>query len=394
MQHDSHSLSKNNSIISAPYDVFSIRRAPGLDSFDFGQTLLLAHPPLLYLDSQTSTSDWKFNAPSPSLFPLVPSSSSSSVRQDTFVVQEMPVGQLLRFVFPSGLGDPHYLGLDAIAVYDAIGVRVPVRPRNIHALPLLPNDLSESETESEAIENRFGIDKDDSRIASNLGFSPSIIDSSTILCEECKVRRDDPALYLDESSSIYSPFPAARSWLYPLLLPHPDIPSRGQGNELVFLLNEPVCISLIRIFNYSKTPARGAASVQVWLDGNLIFLGELQPAPTTTTTTTKTTTSKQAFNKNQKVSGKVRPCSSIAFTSNPNLLIGDVENGYISYCGSGEQGVVCYNDGAIVGKISKKQELAIRALRDSHKSGNIRPKTSLPLSPTTSVVRLREGLKK
>ena len=390
MQHDSHSLNKNNSIKFAPYDVFSIRRAPGIDSFDFGQTLLIAHPPLLYLDSQTSKSDWKFNAPSPSLFPPIPSSSSSSVRQDTLVVQEMPVGQLLRFVFPSGLGDPHYLGLDAIAVYDAIGVRVPVRPRNIHALPLLPNDLSESETESETIENRFGIDKDDSRIASNLGFSPSIIDSSTISCEECIVRKDDPALYLDESSGISSPFPAARSWLYPLLLPHPDIPSRGQGNELVFLLNEPVCISLIRIFNYSKTPARGASSVQVWLDGNLIFLGELQPAPIiiTTTTTISSLSSKQAFNKNQKISGKVRPCSSIAFTSNPNLLKGDYENGYISYCGSGEQGVVCYNDGAIVGKLSKKQELAIRALRDSHKSGNIRPKTSLPLSPTTSVVRL------
>lgn len=72
-----------------------------------------------------------------------------------------------------------------------------------------------------------------------------------------------------------------------------------------------------------------------------------------------------------------RPCSSIAFTSNPHLLSRDAENGYISYCGAGEQGVVLYNDNAIVGKLSLKQELALRALKESHKAGNVRPRTSI-----------------
>ena len=50
----------------------------------------------------------------------------------------LPVGQLLRLVFPAGLGDPHYLGLDAVAVYDAAGVRVPLRADRVFALPAGP----------------------------------------------------------------------------------------------------------------------------------------------------------------------------------------------------------------------------------------------------------------
>jgi hypothetical protein len=360
------------------YDVFSFRRAPGLDSFDFGQTVLLARPPLPSHSKQAR--EWIYNAPTPSL--RQPSNGTTeaatativAVKQDTIVVQELPVGQLLRFVFPTGLGDPHYIGLDAIAIYDASGVRVPVRPRNIHALPPLSSLESSSNQE-----NHFGIEKGDSRVAGNLGFAPSAFSLSlSSTCEECLQRRDDPALYIQPITSSSAPvssssFPASRSWLYPLLSPHPDVPSRGQGNELVFLLNEPVRISLIRIFNYSKTPARGAGSVQVWLDGNLIFLGELQPAPS-------------SMHQTKNRSGRVdvgmipRPCSSIAFSSNPTLLKGDYDNGYISYCGSGEQGVVLYNEGAIVGKLSQKQELALRALKDSHKAGNVRPKTSLVLN--------------
>lgn len=51
-------------------------------------------------------------------------------------------------------------------------------------------------------------------------------------------------------------------------------------NVLYISFDQRVCISAIRLWNYSKTPERGAADVAIWCDGMLIASCELQPAET------------------------------------------------------------------------------------------------------------------
>ena len=102
--------------------------------------------------------------------------------------------------------------------------------------------------------------------------------------------------------------------------------------------------SLIRFFNYSKTPARGAGSVEVWLDGAIVFAGDLQPA-------------------GDAQGEGPRQCSSVAFSDDADLVGGDVERGAVKYCGEGAQDVVCWNDRRIVGRVSAKAALAMRAAR-------------------------------
>ena len=102
--------------------------------------------------------------------------------------------------------------------------------------------------------------------------------------------------------------------------------------------------SLIRFFNYSKTPARGAGSVEVWLDGVIVFAGDLQPA-------------------GDAQGEGPRQCSSVAFSDDADLVGGDVERGAVKYCGEGAQDVVCWNDRRIVGRLSAKAALAMRAAR-------------------------------
>lgn len=52
----------------------------------------------------------------------------------------------------------------------------------------------------------------------------------------------------------------------------------SQSNKLVLFFNEPVTLSKISMWNYSKTPARGVKEFEVFMDDVLIFHGVLKQA--------------------------------------------------------------------------------------------------------------------
>eukprot|EP01017_Pseudomicrothorax_dubius_P034485 TRINITY_DN4733_c0_g1_i4.p1 TRINITY_DN4733_c0_g1~~TRINITY_DN4733_c0_g1_i4.p1 ORF type:complete len:150 (-),score=27.21 TRINITY_DN4733_c0_g1_i4:62-511(-) len=51
-------------------------------------------------------------------------------------------------------------------------------------------------------------------------------------------------------------------------------------NVIHVLLDKPVGISCITLWNYSKTPARGVRELEIYLDENILYKGYLRKAPT------------------------------------------------------------------------------------------------------------------
>lgn len=364
---------------SSGYDVITLRQAPGHDQWDYPQYLDLTAVTLVDSSGSATTSGAQLlrgseagedsatallpSPPLPSARPLVPHQDSEP--------PVLPCGLELKLIFPSSCGDVHYIGCDAVAIYDAKGRRVPVMQWQVAASPA-------------AVSSDDSAHVDDARVPSNLAFSPppttdyhrafGVTTSSKGGNNECVARQDDPALYL-QLRGANSPFPPSRSWLAPLACPHPDIPGRD-GNVLCFSFDHPVSISMIRVFNYSKTPARGVGTVEVWLDGIAIFCGDLQPADPG---------GLPAFMPKSTAAGAAasftipRPCNTICFTADPRIIASDVSMKYVRYCGVGEQDVVHWNDGRLVGAMSNKATMALRAAIAA--ATQARPTTSMPMRP-------------
>ena len=157
-----------------------------------------------------------------------------------------PRAQTVLLRIEASIADLYYVGLDDVALYDAAGRRVRVTPRQVRALPSSVNEVAPE-----------GKARADGRLPANLAFDPSAHAG------------DDPATG--------PPGPAAkgrRPWLAPLA----HSVHAGALNELIFCLDAPVTLGAIRLRNYSKTPGRGAASLDLWLDGRLAYSGPLKPA--------------------------------------------------------------------------------------------------------------------
>jgi hypothetical protein len=110
-----------------------------------------------------------------------------------------------QFVFWTTCGDMYYLGLDAIALYDAQGQRIPVRPSQIHAIPSSINELARG----------GGGDGDrDVRVSSNLAkdYAPDTWSNSD-------------------------------AWLAPLA--HTLQP--GSANLVYIAFHQPVCLSMLKV---------------------------------------------------------------------------------------------------------------------------------------------------
>ncbi|GMF13536.1 unnamed protein product [Phytophthora lilii] len=140
-----------------------------------------------------------------------------------------PTGYIIKFVFSSTWGDKFYLGLNGVELYDRDNQLIPLCSEIIDAQPRDINILKEP-----------GATHD--------------------------VRTLDK-LY----DGVYNTYDDRHMWLAPYTPTHP--------NKLVIFFNEPVTISKIRLWNYSKTPARGAREFEVFLDDVLIYHGLLKQAP-------------------------------------------------------------------------------------------------------------------
>ena len=147
-------------------------------------------------------------------------------------VSSCPSGHQLQMDILTTWGDPYYVGLSALEVFDEYGhpielaephLQVTAEPADINVLPEYGHDV---------------------RVVANL------FDGTFRTCDD------------------------AHLWLAPF--------TPGQRNHVFVDLGAVRAISMVRVWNYNKSRThsfRGARVIELRLDGNLVFRGEINKAP-------------------------------------------------------------------------------------------------------------------
>ena len=185
--------------------------------------------------------------------------------QQQYETPLLPCGCIFKFVLVSTHGDPHYVGLNGLELYDEQNQLIPLDETNVEAVPTDINQL------------------------------PFIVKSGV------KDVRTLDKLY----DGINTSSDDAHIWLAPLQTqPNPS-------NSIFVYLDDPICLSKIKIWNYSKTPARGCHEIEVLIDDVLVYRGALRKAK-----------------QDQRGGRATDNCSAILFTDSEAVIEDEIDNVY------------------------------------------------------------------
>eukprot|EP00887_Chlorella_sp_A99_P000656 scaffold5.g656.t1 len=157
------------------------------------------------------------------------SAGGSGAESDAdFCIPTLPVGRVLELTIHTTWGDPHYVGLAGLELFDAEGqpVAVPDPAAQVTAEPHSINVLPE-----------YGSDP---------RTPDKLLDGVCLTCDDMHM------------------------WLAPF--------TPGSRHRVTLALAAPVALGALRVWNYNKSrihALRGVRQVEVTLDGRLIFAGEL-----------------------------------------------------------------------------------------------------------------------
>ncbi|KAL9656591.1 hypothetical protein ABK040_016616 [Willaertia magna] len=139
-----------------------------------------------------------------------------------------------------------------------------------------------------------------------------------------------------------------------------------ENNYLYIVFEEPIAISMLKLWNYSKTPTRGVEEIEIYADDVLIYKGFLREAP------------QQPINNNSSNDLKNDFCQTILFTNDAEVF--KKEKKHIYSRSIEEQDVKFYNE---------KQLLRVSpsSINTATSKTPLNSPSSYPSSrPTTSVV--------